>query len=287
MSDEMKKVTQQDLDKAWWNWMFFWASAFSMERMQSIAFIHCLSPVLKKFYGDDKEGMTSALKRHMVFFNTEPQTGVIANGVTIALEEQRFNGAPIDDEMINAVKAGIMGPMAGIGDSMIPGTLIPILLAIGMGMSQDGSPLGAIFYMVAYLAIILSLSHWLFNMGYKYGTEVMGELASGSFRKVTSTMAVLGLVVSGGIGASIISLRTPLGFAQGELAVSLQSTLDAIFPSLLPLILTLWLWRGMRTKGWAINKALGMVFLVIGIGYLPGLIATLFNVPVLEMFRIF
>ena len=287
MSTETKKVTQQDLDKAWWNWMFFWASAFSMERMQSIAFIHCLSPVLKKFYGDDKEGMTSALKRHMVFFNTEPQTGVIANGVTIALEEQRFNGTPIDDEMINAVKAGIMGPMAGIGDSMIPGTLIPILLAIGMGMSQNGSPLGAIFYMVAYLAIILSLSHWLFNMGYKYGTEVMGELASGSFRKVTSTMAVLGLVVSGGIGASIISLRTPLGFAQGELAVSLQSTLDGIFPSLLPLILTLWLWRGMRTKGWPINKALGMVFLVIGIGYLPGLIASLFNVPFLEMLRIF
>ena len=287
MSDETKKVTQQDLDKAWWNWMFFWASAFSMERMQSISFIHCLSPVLKKFYGDDKEGMTSALKRHMVFFNTEPQTGVIANGVTIALEEQRFNGAPIDDEMINAVKAGIMGPMAGIGDSMIPGTLIPILLAIGMGMSQDGSPLGAIFYMVAYLAIILSLSHWLFNLGYKYGTEVMGELASGSFRKVTSTMAVLGLVVSGGIGASIISLSTPLGFASGELAVSLQSTLDSIFPSLLPLILTLWLWRGMRTKGWPINRALGMVFLVIGIGYLPGLIASLFNVPFLEMLRIF
>ena len=36
MSDETKKVTQQDLDKAWWNWMFFWASAFSMERMQSM-----------------------------------------------------------------------------------------------------------------------------------------------------------------------------------------------------------------------------------------------------------
>jgi len=287
MSDETKKVTQQDLDKAWWNWMFFWASAFSMERMQSIAFIHCLSPVLKKFYGDDKEGMTSALKRHMVFFNTEPQTGVIANGVAIALEEQRFNGAPIDDEMINAVKAGIMGPMAGIGDSMIPGTLIPILLAIGMGMSEGGSPVGAIFYIIAYNVIMLFLSHWLFNMGYKYGTEVMGELASGSFRRVTSTMAVLGLIVSGGIGASIIGLSTPLGFASGELAVSVQQTLDNIFPTLLPLILTLWLWRGMRTKGWAINKALGMVFLVIGIGYLPGLIASLFNVPFLEMFRIF
>jgi mannose/fructose/N-acetylgalactosamine-specific phosphotransferase system component IID len=290
MTDQIvvKKVTQKDLDKAWWNWMFFWASAFSMERMQAIAFVHCMRPILDRLYGlDNKVEITAACKRHMVFFNTEPQTGVIANGVTIALEEQRANGAPIDDEMINAVKAGIMGPMAGIGDSMIPGTLIPILLAIGMGLSQNGSPLGAIFYIISYLTIMLLLSHWLFNLGYRYGTDVMGQLASGSFRKVTSTMAVLGLIVAGGIGASIISLNTPLGFAQGELRVSLQDTLNSIFPALLPLLLTLWLWRGMRTKGWPINKALGMVFLVIAIGYLPGLIASLFGIPALEQFRIF
>ena len=122
-----KTITKRDLNRAWWIWTFFNLSAFSMERMQAPAFVYMMSPIIKRLYSDNPEEIKSALKRHMVFFNTEPQTGVIAHGVTVALEQQRASGAPINDEMINGIKAGIMGPMAGIGDSMIPGTLIPIL----------------------------------------------------------------------------------------------------------------------------------------------------------------
>ena len=155
-----KTLTRGDLNRAWWIWTFFNLSAFSMERMQAPAFVYMMSPIIKRLYSDNPEEIKSALKRHMVFFNTEPQTGVIAHGVTVALEQQRAGGAPINDEMINGIKAGIMGPMAGIGDSMIPGTLIPILLAIGISLSQGtGSPLGPIFYIIAYPVIILSLSY--------------------------------------------------------------------------------------------------------------------------------
>ena len=170
------KVTKSELNRMWWIWIFFNLSSFSMERMQSMAFVYMMSPILRKYYGNDPEGMKDALKRHMVFFNTEPQTGVIANGVATALEEQKANGSPIEDDAINAVKAGIMGPMAGIGDAMIPGTLIPILLGIGIGLSgTDGSPIGPIFYAVSYLIIILLLSYWLFTFGYRYGMETMAR----------------------------------------------------------------------------------------------------------------
>lgn len=37
-------------------------------------------------------------------------------GVTTALEEQRANGAEIDDGAINGIKVGLMGPLAGVGD---------------------------------------------------------------------------------------------------------------------------------------------------------------------------
>jgi mannose/fructose/N-acetylgalactosamine-specific phosphotransferase system component IID len=283
-----KKLTQSDLGRAWWIWTFFNLSAFSMERMQAPAFVYMLAPVIKRLYGDNPDEIKQALKRHMVFFNTEPQTGVIAHGVAIALEEQRANGAPIDDEMINSVKAGIMGPMAGIGDSMIPGTLIPILLAIGMSMSaKTGSALGPIFYIIAYLAIILPLSYWLFSFGYRYGMSSMRELAEGGFRRVTTSFAVLGLVVAGGIGASIVTLTTPLAYTSGQLTISIQETLDSIYPQLLPLLLILWLWWGMRSRGWPINKALGMTFLLIFLGFLPYLIGTLFNIPFLVNLRIF
>ena len=174
-----------------------------------------------------------------------------------------------------------------LGDSMIPGTLIPILLAIGMSLSSSGSPIGAIFYIVAYTVIILALSYWLFMFGYRYGTTSMRQLAEGGFGRVTASFAVLGLVVAGGIGAAITALSTPLAYSSGELTISVQSTLDGIFPKLLPLLLTLWLWYGMRRRGWPINRALFMVFIVTLIGYLPGLLGTLLNVPWLEALRIF
>ncbi|MGE5222666.1 MAG: PTS system mannose/fructose/sorbose family transporter subunit IID [Omnitrophica WOR_2 bacterium] len=283
-----KKVTQAELNKAWWIWIFFNLSAFSMERMQSPSFVYMMSPILTKLYGDNPEEMKAALKRHMVFFNTEPQTGVIAHGVAIALEEQRANGAPLDDEAINGVKAGIMGPMAGIGDSMIPGTLIPILLGIAISLSQGtGSAIGPIFYIIAYPVIILLISYYLFNFGYRYGLASMRQLAEGGFRRLTSSFAVLGLIVAGGIGASLISLTTPLAYKSGDLTVAIQKSLDNIFPTLLPLLLTLWLWWGMRRRGWPINRALLMIFLVIFIGFLPGLIGGIFNIPALSAWRIF
>ena len=278
-----------DLRRAWWIWTFFNLSAFSMERMQAPAFVYMMSPILKRLYGDQPDEMTAALKRHMVFFNTEPQTGVIAHGVAASLEEQRANGEPITDETINGAKAGIMGPMAGIGDSMIPGTLIPVLLSIGIGISQaDGNPIGPIFYIVAYLAIILSLSYYLFMFGYRYGMGAMRQLAEGGFQRITHSLAVLGLVVAGGVGAGLITLTTPLQLTSGDtVLLKVQDKLNAIFPQLLALALVLWLWNGMRRRGWPINRALGMTFLVVFIGFLPYLIGVLLNLPWLQTLRIF
>jgi len=287
-----KKLTKSDLQRAWWIWTFFNLSAFSMERMQAPAFVYMMSPILKRLYGDNPAEIKQALVRHMVFFNTEPQTGVIAHGVTAALEEQRANGAPINDEMINSVKAGIMGPMAGIGDSMIPGTLIPILLAIGMSISADGNPIGPIFYIISYTAIILSLSYYLFMFGYRYGMTSMRQLAAGGFRRLTASFAVLGLIVAGGVGATIISLKTPLAYSgnspSGELKpISVQATLDTIFPQLLALLLVLFLWWGMRRRGWPINRALLMVLAITFIGFLPSLIGQIFGWSWLTAWSIF
>jgi PTS system fructose-specific IID component len=175
---------------------------------------------------------------------------------------------------------------------MIPGTLIPILLAIGISLSQGtGSPLGPIFYIIAYPVIILSISYYLFMFGYRYGMSSMRELADAGFRRITSSFAVLGLIVAGAIGASIITLTTPLTYTSGSGAnlvkVSVQGTLDTIFPHLLPLLLVVFLWWGMRRRGWPINRALLITLLVIFIGFLPGLIGSIFNIPVLSAFRIF
>ena len=49
-------------------------------------------------------------------------------GITAAMEEQKANGADIDELQLVVLKVGLMGPLAGVGDPIFWGTLRPVLL---------------------------------------------------------------------------------------------------------------------------------------------------------------
>ncbi|MFQ9949159.1 MAG: PTS system mannose/fructose/sorbose family transporter subunit IID [Escherichia coli] len=57
-----------------------------------------------------------------MFFNTTPAVCGPVIGVTAAMEGAG-NGAEIDDSTINGIKVGLMGPLAGVGDPLVWGTL--------------------------------------------------------------------------------------------------------------------------------------------------------------------
>lgn len=77
-----------------------------------------------------------------VFFNTTPAVCGPVIGVTAAMEEARANGAEIDDGTINGIKVGLMGPLAGVGDPLVWGTLRPITAALGASLALSGNILG-------------------------------------------------------------------------------------------------------------------------------------------------
>lgn len=134
---EERTLTRKDLRRCWRAWMMHNLSSMSFERLESFGFCLSMLPVAKKLYPDIGQ-RTEMLRRHASFYNTEPQIGAIVNGMALGLEEKKANGEPIDGETINTLKVGLMGPIAGIGDSMIPGMLIPILLSIGMALAAGG-----------------------------------------------------------------------------------------------------------------------------------------------------
>lgn len=98
-----------------------------------------LAPSLEKLYGKETQELKEACKRHMEFFNTEPNVGGCILGITLALEEQKANGEDVDEEMISSIKTGLMGPLAGIGDTIWQGTLSPIALGIILGMQRPAT----------------------------------------------------------------------------------------------------------------------------------------------------
>ena len=121
MASQPKKLTKSDLIKSFLTWQFFSHANYNYERLQATAFAQAMGPIIRKLY-TAKEDISAALKRHLNFFNTEPNFGAVIHGITIAMEEEKANGAPIDDDAINAVKTGLMGPSRHWTPS--PGTII-------------------------------------------------------------------------------------------------------------------------------------------------------------------
>lgn len=252
-----KRLTRQDIRKANLRWVFFHHSSANYERMIGTGFAHSLSGALEKLYKDDKKGLREALKRNLTFFNTEPQLGSIIPGVSLALEETNANEEEFDPEIIHSTKNALMGPVAGIGDSILVGTLNPILLSIALGLSQDGSPLGAILYLISWVGIVGLLKYWLFNKGYELGLDAVNLLTNEEVKqKITTGLTVLGLIVIGGVASSTVSATVQLEYVSGDLTVNIQEILDNIMPNLLPLIIMLVSYWLVDKKNWSTNKLL-------------------------------
>lgn len=242
------KLDRSDVRRAFWLWTFFSHSNYNYERLQGTAFAHAMTPIIRKLY-KDPEDIKAALKRHLVFFNTEPNVGGVIHGAVIAMEEQRANGAPIDDDDINGLKSGLMGPMAGVGDSVSQGTITPILLSIGIGLASAGNILGPIFYLVAEVGIMVGIAYYFWFQGYDRGREgVRSILSSGMLDRVLTGAGVLGNMVMGALTFQFVHIYLNLswsidvGGGQSYLFDVNRDLLNAIMPGILPLAFTLLTW---------------------------------------------
>ncbi|MCE5209473.1 MAG: PTS system mannose/fructose/sorbose family transporter subunit IID [Chloroflexi bacterium] len=265
-------LERKDIFKSFLNWLFFSHSAWNWERMQGLGFAHSMTPIIEKLY-KNKEDITAALKRHLVFYNTQPDIGGVINGITIAMEEERALGADISDDAINSVKVGLMGPMSGLGDTIQQGIVIPILLAIGMniatggqmGTTTQGNILGPLFYIITMAIFTWGVGWWLYYLGYRQGrSAVTNILRSGSLEKLLTGAMVLGNFVIGALTVNFVKLSTPLAFMIGGTAFRFQDILNQFMPNLLPLILTLVIWWLLARKQVSPTTVM-VVILLIGI----------------------
>ncbi len=264
MKQPPKRVTRRDLLRSWLRWLFFSHACYNYERLQGLGFAHAMLPIIRALY-DKKEDIAAALKRHLVFFNTEPQVGAVIHGAVIAMEEERASGQDVSDEAINGVKSGLMGPLAGLGDSVTQGLITPILLALGIGLASEGNLGGPVLYFILESAAIIALSYVFWMQGYRWGKAAVERiLAGGLMHRLTEAASVLGLMVVGGLAARQVSLATVANVVVGQQKVNLQGdVLDKIMKGLLPLLLTLAIW-------WLLSKRRSPL-VIIGVIFVLGI----------------
>lgn len=259
-----RKLTKKDLNKVAirslgmeWDWNY--------ERQMNMAFCYSMLPIIKKLY-PNKDDQAEAMQRHLEFFNTTPHMSTLILGITAAMEEQKANDPEFETESINNVKVSLMGPLAGIGDSFIWGTLRIIATGVGVSLAAQGNILGPILFLLLFNIPAQGLRFYLMHAGYKLGSGFLAKVQeSGLMEVLTYGASVLGLMVIGGMTAENVGINVPLVIGSGETATTLGDICNTIMPGLLPLAFTLlmyWLVSKKNVKTTTLLVALVVVGLV-------------------------
>lgn len=246
--------------------------SWNYERMQALGYCFCMVPAIRRLY-PDKEGQRQALQRHLEFFNTHPFFITPIIGVSLALEEQKAKGAELDDSTIHALKVGLMGPLAGVGDPLFWGTLRPVLAAMGAGMALQGSVLGPVVFFVLFNTVRLGLRWYGLLYAYRAGLGMMKDIGSGKLQRLTEGASILGLFVMGALVAKWSQMNVAIVVTRAENSlVTVQDMLNQLLPNLLPLLLTFLCLRLLR-RGVSPLKLLVSLFIVGIVGYAAGVLS--------------
>lgn len=260
---KQKHIILRLFTRVWW--LMF---CTSYTKQQGTTTVWVLEPFLADIYGKGTDEYYDALQRHQNFFNTTPMFASFIYAIVISMEYERKAaldaGEEFDDSSIEAIKVALMGPIAGIGDSIQLSVLRVIATGVAIGFSQQGSWLGPILYALIY-NVPDQIIHWYAgSLGMKLGTGFVTEaMASGKMAAFTKGFTVLGMMMVGGMTASYVTTKATLVVATGAATFNLQSVLDSIMPGLLPLTITLGCFAYVRKSK---NKnsamiALGMILL--------------------------
>ncbi|EQB4898714.1 PTS system mannose/fructose/sorbose family transporter subunit IID [Enterococcus faecium] len=291
MAEERIQLSKKDRVSVWWRSTFLQGS-WNYERMQNGGWAFSMIPAIKKLY-KTKEDRAAALERHLEFFNTHPYVASPIIGVTLALEEERANGAPVDDVTIQGVKVGMMGPLAGIGDPVFWFTVKPILGALAASLAMSGNILGPIIYFLGWNIIRMAFMWYTQEFGYKAGSKVTEDLSGGLLQDITKGASILGMFILGSLvnrwvsinftpvvstvkldkGAYIDWNNLPSG-AEGiktaleqqaaglslssEKVTTLQDNLNSLIPGLAALCLTLFCM-------WLLKKKVSPIVIILGL----------------------
>ena len=210
-------LKRSDLLRTWLRWICWAQRCYNYERLMGLGFCQAISAVIEKLF-PEKEERAAALSRHMRFFNTENNWGAMILGATVALEEERAMGHSVTTDVNDSMKNALMGPLAGIGDSITQSIVKVILLGISIELATQGNVLGPVLYLLGFTVYALAVSYITFFSGYRMGRGAATKLlASSSTKSLTDALKIVSMIVIGALAAGNIKV------------------LDSICPKLLPL----------------------------------------------------
>ncbi|RHW45655.1 PTS mannose transporter subunit IID [Bombilactobacillus bombi] len=240
------------------------ASSWNYLNAQGNAIGYMMLSALKQIYKDDSKSLKSAMKRSIAYCNINAFFSPLLTGIATSMEEENSNDPNFDKDSINAVKASLMGPLAGIGDSLWWGTFRIITAGIGISLAEKGNILGPILFLVLFNLTYMIPRYFGFSFGYKAAAQfIQNAYKNGLINIITKAASILGLTMVGGMIYTTVTFSTKLSFTVSHKTYAIQTILDQIFKGMLPLIATLLFLFLIRKKVSANKIIIGIIILSI------------------------
>ena len=268
MSNLTKSIPADErkmLRKAFWRSFTLYA-AVSPAKQGASGFCYSLMPFINKFYKNDEKGKKAALTRSMSYFNTTITCSTFIMGLVASMEKKNSEQKDFDANSINAVKSSLMGPLAGIGDSIFWGVLRVIAAGIAVGLGASGNVLAPIVFLLLFNIPSILVKYYGTFLGYKLGSEYIQKVyASGLMNILTKAASTVGLIMVGGMTASMVTFNSTYELTmKGESVLNLQNMLDQIFIGIVPIGLTLLCYYLLKKKNISITVLIiGVIILSI------------------------
>ena len=280
MSEKIKSnvnlLDKKDVKKGYTRWFFSNAISHSFSRYLGNAFLWAVMPALRKLYKDGDK-LTEAYETHSMFYNTQVSLGGgTILGIVYSMENQRAleiaegkeEEANRTKDLIMNIKTGLMGALAGVGDSLDSGTIQYILIALTLPLAQKGNPIGAIFPFLAFASYQYFSGLYYSYLGFNMGRRAASEVVTGKrMNSLVDGLSILGIFMMGVLGASFVNVSTPLVITLSGSEFVLQDILDGILPGALPLVVILGVYYYFTKKGLKITNALlGLTIILVLLG---------------------
>lgn len=260
-----RKLSDKDLRRVGWR-QFIGSSTFNYNSGMATGLVWQQFPALRKIYSNDDD-LKKSLDNQFKYYNCNPLISPFVIGATLAIEDQQgTNGL----EAVQDMKAGLMGPLSGIGDT-IAWVMIPTIFgAIGGAMAKQGSSIGMWLFLAVYFAIFLARPSFI-KMGYHQGIKLVTTFGQ-ELSTFTNAISVLGLAVIGAIIPSTIKFESAVKFNSGGVKMSLQSIFNQLLPSLLPVLLIAVMYYLMKKKNVKMTTLIIICIVIAMVGAATGVL---------------
>lgn len=263
------RLTKGDIKKVYVRNLFGLQLGWNYEKMQGLGYAYVIMPALKRLYAKDPEKMKRALKMQLGYFNTTPGMSHLIVGADMAIEEELGIES---EEVVTGLKTGLMGPFAGVGDTLFIAIYRAIVFSIAAYIALQGNPIGLIVPLLG-CAAVMWVRYKFTDIGYKSGRKIATSFAD-TMAPITEAASILGLTVVGALIPSVIKYETDLQFTMGDVTFLVQDMLNNVLPCLLPLAIVMLSYRLLGKKKIDSTK---LIFILIGLGMLLGNLQTMLS----------